>query len=208
MAWEAWKSYPEITAAFLAVALNPTPALPQPPWNSSSWKGSLVLYSQNSTIEKNWRSKDYSFLVWKQNTCLELVKCGCKSESVVLDAAEKKLNGSTELCKRNCLDLTLYYYYLFIYILYVYLFIYILYVYLFFINHLQKLKLTMEYLPLQLMRMQGEQPIKQVCGPQVKFHCSIDLHQSPGWTRDECDKKKVTSFWISRPIASSAVNLV
>ena len=28
--------------------------------------------------------------------------------------------------------------------------------------------------------MQGEQPIKQVSGPQVKFHCRIDLHQSPG----------------------------
>ena len=28
--------------------------------------------------------------------------------------------------------------------------------------------------------VQGEQPIKQVSGPLVKFHCRIDLHQSPG----------------------------
>ena len=42
--------------------------------------------------------------------------------------------------------------------------------------------------------MQNEQPIKQVCGSQVKIHCRIDLHQSPGWTWDECDKKRSHQF--------------
>ena len=52
MAWEAWSSYPEVTAAFLAVALNSYPCL-----TSASMEIKLlerfdvVFYSQNRTIE-------------------------------------------------------------------------------------------------------------------------------------------------------------
>ena len=52
MAWEAWNSYPEVTAAFLAVGLNTYPSLTS---TSMEFKllerFSVVLYSQNSTIE-------------------------------------------------------------------------------------------------------------------------------------------------------------
>ena len=49
--------------------------------------------------------------------------------------------------------------------------------------------------------MQGEQPINQVSGPQVKFHCKLDLHQSPGTGLG----MNVPNKWsaVSLPIASS-----
>ena len=68
MAWEAWKSYPDVTAAFLAVSLNPYPCL-----TSASIEFKLlerftvVLYSQNSTIEKIDNTRLQVFFAVKTN---------------------------------------------------------------------------------------------------------------------------------------------